>query len=69
MRQGEDQWERIWSECANIHATSFRFKNKEKPFNYATSVANKLQTLPPVDVLCAGYVASQSVYVLFYLDM
>jgi len=42
---GPQKW--VWDECQATAAMSFRYKSKENPGNYATSVARQMHQYPP----------------------
>eukprot|EP00467_Chlorarachnion_reptans_P001150 CAMPEP_0114521978 /NCGR_PEP_ID=MMETSP0109-20121206/20500_1 /TAXON_ID=29199 /ORGANISM="Chlorarachnion reptans, Strain CCCM449" /LENGTH=994 /DNA_ID=CAMNT_0001703171 /DNA_START=54 /DNA_END=3038 /DNA_ORIENTATION=+ len=46
-----EEWELIFKECHDVSAMNFRFKGKESPFNYCSSVAGRLHKYNPKDVL------------------
>merc|ERR1711881_348557 len=46
---GTQEW--IFDECKKINAMLFRFKDKESPMGYATSLANNLREYPIEEVL------------------
>ncbi|KAK6638804.1 hypothetical protein RUM43_007073 [Polyplax serrata] len=52
-KEGPKQW--IFNECQQLQQTAFRFKEKEKPFGYVTSLAKCLHDYPIDEVLCGPY--------------
>jgi hypothetical protein len=40
------EWRRVYDEVARVAQMSFRFKNKEKPDNYVSKLANQLRRVP-----------------------
>jgi insulysin len=44
-------WREVFQETRDIAAMNFRFKGKEHPWSYCSSLASRLQTFPPADVL------------------
>eukprot|EP00123_Amoebidium_parasiticum_P017153 comp23732_c1_seq1/m.40925 comp23732_c1_seq1/g.40925 ORF comp23732_c1_seq1/g.40925 comp23732_c1_seq1/m.40925 type:complete len:972 (-) comp23732_c1_seq1:688-3603(-) len=52
-RQGVQDW--IFHECHDLNRMFFRFKDKELPYNYVSSVANYMQMYPPAHVLSGPY--------------
>ena len=50
----------IYDECRNIYSMSFRFKDKERPQGYVSSLASDLHFYPFEDVLAGGYLLEDS---------
>ena len=54
---GPQRW--IFDESNDIAKNSFRFKSKENPMSYATSLASDMHRYDPNDVLSAKWIASE----------
>eukprot|EP00455_Lapot_gusevi_P042256 TRINITY_DN4989_c0_g1_i5.p1 TRINITY_DN4989_c0_g1~~TRINITY_DN4989_c0_g1_i5.p1 ORF type:complete len:788 (-),score=334.16 TRINITY_DN4989_c0_g1_i5:122-2455(-) len=52
MREASSQqWQRLYEEVRDMNQMNFRFKSKEKPFNYVSSLAGYIQLYDSQDVL------------------
>ncbi|XP_043206057.1 insulin-degrading enzyme-like [Amphibalanus amphitrite] len=55
--RGPQEW--VFEECRQLREMSFRFKDKEKPTNYATNLATLLYYYPMEEVLSAEYITDK----------
>ncbi|KAL3863624.1 hypothetical protein ACJMK2_005374 [Sinanodonta woodiana] len=55
--EGPQEW--VFKECQNLSAMQFRFKDKERPRNYTSSLAAVLHQYSLNEVLCASYLMTE----------
>lgn len=56
-KEGAKTW--IFKECQDLSAMQFRFKDKEKPRAYTSSLSGVLHDFPLEEVLCAHYLQTE----------
>jgi insulysin len=58
----ESSWRKLHAELHLLSALSFRFKGKEQPMGYATSLADNFQQYAPQHLLDGGYLSNDFDY-------